>query len=212
MAVRHFRVLACLALAWALPAAAQNVSLVGVIGNKAAILAIDSGAPKTVKVGQTWNGVSVIAVEKEQATIEIDGKRKLLARGQFFGAASGERPAVAIPADERGHFFVDGAVNGVPVRFIVDTGATSVTLPAAEAKRMGIDYRKGRRGTSQTASGTVTAWRVQLDSVRAGGIELASVEGVVIEQGLDVALLGASFLNRTEMKREGQTMILIKRF
>jgi aspartyl protease family protein len=53
---------------------------------------------------------------------------------------------------------------------------------------------------------------VRLDRVRLGDIELAGVDGVVIEQGLDIALLGMSFLNRVEMKREGQTMTLIRRF
>src|SRR3954469_7149878 len=138
----HF--IAVLLLAAALPAAAQNVALVGVIGDKAAILAIDGGEPKAVKVGQKWHGVSVLAVAGEAATIEIGGKKRVLARGQHFGAAAtSDRQVATLAADERGHFFADGAVNGITVRFLVDTGATSVTLPAAEANRMGIDYRKG---------------------------------------------------------------------
>ena len=51
-----------------------------------------------------------------------------------------------------------------------------------------------------------------LDSVRLGGVELSSIEAVVIEQGLDIALLGMSFLNRVEMKRDGQMMTLMRRF
>ena len=106
----------------------------------------------------------------------------------------------------------DGAINGNPIRFLVDTGATSVALPASDADRLGIDYRKGRRGISNTAGGPVTVYRVSLDSVRLGGIELRTVDAVVIEQGLDIALLGMSFLNRVEMKRDGATMTLIRRF
>ena len=75
-----------------------------------------------------------------------------------------------------------------------------------------MDYRKGEQGFTNTAGGPVRAFRVRLDRVRLGDIELSGVEGVVIEQGLDIALLGMSFLNRVEMKREGQTMTLIRRF
>ncbi len=78
--------------------------------------------------------------------------------------------------------------------------------------RLGIDYRKGRPGLSQTAGGVVPTYGVQLDSVRLGSIELTGVEAVVIEQGLDVALLGMTFLNRLEMQRDGQTMTLLRRF
>jgi len=87
-----------------------------------------------------------------------------------------------------------------------------VALPAAEAQRLGIDYRKGERGYTHTAGGVVPIYRVRLDSVKLGAIELSGIDGVVIEQGLDIALLGMTFLNRVDMKRDGQTMVLIRRF
>jgi aspartyl protease family protein len=204
-----------LALALAcLPARAADVAMVGVIGDKAAVLALDGGNPKTVKVGQTWNGIKVIEVKGDFATIEVDGKRRVLRRGMHYrsAAASSDRQSVTLAADSRGHFFMDGAVNGGPVRFIVDTGATMVALPASEARRLGVDYRKGQPGLTNTAGGVVQTFRVRFDRVRLGDIELSGVEGVVIEQGLDIALLGMSFLNRLEMKRDGQTMTLIRRF
>jgi aspartyl protease family protein len=58
----------------------------------------------------------------------------------------------------------------------------------------------------------VPTYRVRLDTVRLGEIEISGVDGVVLEQGLDIALLGMSFLNRVEMKRDGHTMVLIRRF
>jgi aspartyl protease family protein len=65
----------------------------------------------------------------------------------------------------------------------------------------------------QTANGSATAWRVILDSVSVGGITAYNVEAVVAQaQGLDVALLGMSFLNRTEMRRDGAYMTLTKRY
>jgi aspartyl protease family protein len=195
-------------------AAAAEVALVGVIGSGAAVLAVDGGDPKTVKVGQKWNGIAVLAVERDRATVEIDGRRRILVQGQHYrsAAAATDRQQATLAADPNGHFVTDGAVNGNPVRFLVDTGATSIALPGREAERLGIDYRKGARGMTHTANGPVAVYRVTLDRVRLGGIELRMVEAVVIEQGLDIALLGMSFLSRVEWKREGQTMTLIRRF
>jgi len=208
----HF--IALLLLFFGTAAGAADVALIGLIGDKAAVLAIGGGEPKTVKVGQKWSGVTVVSVERGQATVEIDGKRRVLTIGQHYraAAAASDRQSVTLAADPRGHFFTDGAINGNPVRFLVDTGASSVALPAAEALRLGIDYRKGKRALSNTAAGVVPIYVVRFDTVKLGSIELSGVEGVVIEHGLNVALLGMSFLNRVEMKRDGHTMVLIRRF
>jgi aspartyl protease family protein len=209
------RIIALSLLLAALPAAAADVALVGVIGAKAAVLAIDGGDPKTVKVGQTWQGVTVLSVDKDRATVAIDGRQRVLVHGQHYRSSEAAAPArqqAVLSADTRGHFVVEGAVNGAPMRFLVDTGATSVALPGADAVRLGIDYHKGQTSYTKTANGVVRVYRVRLDSVRVSGIELTGVDGIVIEQGLDTALLGMTFLNRVEMKRDGQTMTLIRRF
>jgi aspartyl protease family protein len=203
---------ALLLCAAALPATAADVSFVGAIGDKAAILVIDGAAPRTVKVGQKLGAVTVLSVERERAVVEVEGERRTLLRGQHFQASASDRQSTVLAADGRGHFIAEGAINNKPVRFVVDTGATVVALPASEAVRMGIDYRKGRPGTTRTAGGVVPVYRVTFDTVKVGGIELHSVDGLVIEQGLDIALLGMSFLSRVEMKNEGQTMTLMRRF
>jgi aspartyl protease family protein len=195
-------------------AAAADVALIGVIGDKAAVFALAGGEPKTVKIGQKWNGITLIAVGRGQATVEIDGKQRVLQIGQHYravAAASG-RQSVTLYADSRGHFITDGSVNGIPVRFMVDTGATVIALPASDARRLGMDYLKGARGMVQTANGPAPAYRVQLDVVKLGDVQLNNVEAIVIEQGLNVALLGMSFLNRVEMRREGELMMLNRRF
>ena len=195
-------------------AIAADVALIGIIGDKAAVLAVDGGDPKTVKVGQTWNGIHVLSVEKDRATVEFEGRKRVLMHGQHYraGPARSDRELVTLAADPQGHFVTDGAINGNPVRFLVDTGATTVALPGRDAERMGIDYRKGRRGVSHTANGPVSVYRVTLDTVKLGAIELRSVDAIVIERGLDIALLGMTFLNRVEMKRDGSTMTLVRRF
>lgn len=203
----------CLLLA-ALPAAAEEVSLVGTFGTTAAILSVDGGAPKTVKVGQSYGGVKLVAVENDRATVEAGGKRRVLVRGQTWssGTANTGAQSVTLSAGAGGHFIAEGQINGGPIRFLVDTGATAIAIPASDANRLRIDYRSGRRGTTQTAGGPTPVFIVTLDSVRIGGIELQNVEAIVIEQGLPIALLGNTFLNRMEMRREGQTMTLTRRF
>jgi aspartyl protease family protein len=209
--MRHF--IALLLSAASFAAAAAEVSLIGTFGATAAILSVGGSAPKTVKVGQTFGGITLISVGNDAAVVEVDGKRRTLARGQTYSSGGGGgAQSVTLAVGAGGHFMADGQINGGTIRFMIDTGATAVAIPASDANRLGIDYRKGRRGTTQTAAGPTTMYVVTLDSVRVGGIELQSVECFVIEQGLSVALLGNSFLNRTEMRREGQVMTLIRRY
>ena len=194
-------------------AAAADVALIGVIGDKAAVLAIDGGEPKTVKIGQTWRGVTVVSVERGAASIEVDGKRRVLKMGQHYRSSVAEstREVVTLAADTRGHFFADGMINNRPVRFLLDTGASMVTIPASDARRLGIDYLKGERALMKTAAGNVTVYRVRLDAMRIGAITASGVEAGILED-LEVPLLGMSFLNRVEMRRDGDTMTLTRRF
>jgi aspartyl protease family protein len=209
----HFIALLLLLLSGA-ASAQSNVALIGTIADRAAVLALDGGDPKTVKVGQKWNGILVVTVERERATIEVDGKRRVLQIGQHYraSAAATTREKVTLKADGRGMFLADGSVNSMPVRFLVDTGATYVSMSASDATRLGVDYSKGRPVMMQTANGTVLKYLVKFDRVKLGGIELTGVDGVVGGQDMPVALLGMSFLNRLEMQHEGQTMTLLRRF
>jgi aspartyl protease family protein len=194
---------------------AQEVVLVGVIGDRAALLQIDGATPRKVGVGQRAAGVTLVSVASDRATVELDGKRRILILGQQqgIGAAppSGRQSAV-LSADRGGHFLADGQVNGGYVRFLVDTGASSIALPAQDAVRLGIDYRKGQRGMTMTANGAAPVYSIRLDTVKVGNIELHGVDAVVLESGLGFALLGMSFLNRVEMTRDGATMTLLRRY
>lgn len=191
-----------------------DVGLAGVFSGKA-LLTIDGGAPRVVPVGtKTGEGVSVIAVDGETATIEVDGKRRVLRVGQNVAVQRSESgPAsVTLTADVRGHFFTTGNVNGFPVKFLVDTGASLISIGAGDARRMGIDPTKGKPGITDTANGQVRVWRVKLNTVRVGDVVLNNVDAAVHESDMNIALLGMSFLNRMEMQRNGDTMTLIKRY
>ena len=196
-------------------AAATDVTVVGLFPTKV-VLQINGGAARTLAVGQkTAEGVVVVSIEREAATLEIDGKRRSLKMGQHQASAGGSpgKQSVTLNADTRGHFIAEGQINGGSIRFLLDTGATSIALSAADAGRLGIAYQRGQVVRLNTANGVAVGYRITLDSVRIGDISLNGVEAVVMEgNALPVALLGNTFLNRMEMRRDGQTMTLTKRF
>jgi len=204
-------------MAWAslllaLPASATSVGVVGLFRDKA-MISIDGSAPRLIAAGQTVQGVKLLSANSDSAVFEIDGKQRTLAMGQSFASKPGSgKPTVTLSADPSGHFIAQGTINGASVLFLLDTGASSVTLPASEASRMRIDYKAGQMMAASTANGVIPAWRVTLNSVRVGDINLSQVEGLVVETSMPAALLGMSFLNRMDMKREGQIMTLTQRY
>ncbi len=197
-------------------AGAADINVLALTAGKA-VLAIDGGKPRTLAVGQTTpEKIKLISATSEAAVVDVSGERRTLTLGQSIsmgGATSGSQRAT-LTADARGHFFTTATVNGISLRFLVDTGASVVTLSTADAKRAGISYLSGTKGLLQTANGVVPAYRVKLDTVSVGDITLRNIDGVVLENNLlgGVGLLGLSFLNRTEMRRDGDTMTLMRRY
>lgn len=208
-----------LIMGWALPTAAQaveEITLHALFKNK--IVVIIDGERRVLATGETSpEGVKLIAVDTsdEIAEVEIDGKPERLKLGVVIaGFTQGGRGHVTLYAGTNGHFHADGLINGVPVRFLVDTGATTIALSGHVAKQVGIDYKKvGRRGLASTASGTVAIFSLKLNSVQVGSITLHNVDAGVIEGSYPrEALLGMSFLGRLEMNRDGEKMQLRQRY
>jgi len=197
-------------------AAATDVNVVA-LTNGMAVVTIDGGKPRTLRAGDvTPEKVRLISATSESAVFEISGKRQTLGMGQSIsigGASSAGQRAIVV-GDIKGHFFTTVVVNGVSMRFLIDTGATLVTISAAEARRAGINYLAGERVIMQTANGTAAAYRVKLDTVRLGEIVLSNVDGAVVEGNAlgGIGLLGMSFLNRTEIRRESDTLTLMRRY
>jgi aspartyl protease family protein len=191
-----------------------DVGLAGLFPGKV-LLTINGGSPRIVAVGATTaEGVKVVSVEGDTATLDVNGKKQVLRVGQNVAAqSSGSGPASAIlTADAAGHFLTTGNINGTTVRFLVDTGASMISIGAGDARRIGIDPGKGRVGYSQTANGVTQVSQVKLDSVRVGDIVLNNVDATVHQHDLPIVLLGMSFLNRMEMLRDGNSMTLKKRY
>lgn len=212
--VFDFGLLLC-CLAVASPAWAVDVVLAGVFPGKA-LLVINGGAPQALGEGSmTREGIRVMSVASDSVVIEVNGRRERIRLGDgavHLNGGGGSSPAMSIFADGRGQFHATGAVNGVTVQFIVDTGATFVSLGRSDALRAGIEYGKGQSVSLQTANGVIPAWQVTLDSVKLGEITLRNVEGIVQATDLPFVLLGASFLNRMEMRRDGSALQLKRRY
>lgn len=207
-----------LALALALlacaPLWAQEVQLAGVLGGKA-LLVTGGGAPRAVAAGQTLDGVRVLAVGRDEATVEVDGQRQVLHLGGApvsVGARTGpDKARLVLYADAGGHFVDSGSINGRPMRFIVDTGATAVAIGRAEAERLGVKVSEGKPVRMQTANGTTQGWLVKLASVRIGPLEQHGVQAIVTQEPMPYVLLGNSFLQPYEMTRKGGELTLQSR-
>ncbi|HHQ40972.1 MAG TPA: TIGR02281 family clan AA aspartic protease [Chromatiales bacterium] len=213
---RRGRLLACgLAVAGALAwqaAAAPQVRVLALFPGKA-LVEVD-GERRLLRAGETGpGGVRLVAADARRAVIEVGGRRAEYTVG---GGPVGARYAppreveVRIAPDARGMYRVPGTINGQPVDFLVDTGATFVSLAGAQARALGILYRAvGDPVVVRTASGLARAWRLKLDEVQVGGIRLRSVDAVVLEgQGPAHVLLGNSFLSRLHLEREGPVLVL----
>ena len=204
-------VLAVLTFFISLAAQATDINVVGHFPGKA-LLIVDGGRPKIYPVGATIaSGVKLLASDSAGATFDFNGKKEVLAMGQQYGTmSSADGGSVTLSADKRGHFIAEGQINGGMVRMLVDTGASLVSLPAQDAIRLGINYREGQVGYSNTANGVKQIYLVKLDTIKVGSIVLHQVDASVSEGGLPIILLGMSFLNRTEMQRNGDKMTLKK--
>jgi aspartyl protease family protein len=197
-------------------AQAQTVTLSGTMGADKALLLID-GQPQMLAVGATARGVTLRRMADGVAEVEVAGQRLQLRLGASPGRvgtggdAASATSEIVLPMGPGGHFGGQGAINGKPVQFMVDTGATVVALSQAEANRIGLDWKRGKPGYTHTANGTVPVYAINLSSVRLGGVEIANVAAVVVPAEMPMVLLGNSFLGRFTMRRDSDVMRLEKK-
>ncbi len=196
------------------PAVSQAVDSVRVVAlfPDKAMVEID-GRNRVLKAGETSpEGVTLISADSRNAVIEANGERQSYGLNSRIGGdlSAPTKTEVMIPRDITGNYSTVGSINGRTVNMLVDTGATSVAMSEAEARRLGIPYwLKGKKAGVRTASGFARAYSVVLDEVRVGTIVLRQVEAVVVEGNSPVeVLLGMSFLNRVEMENSNNIMVL----
>ena len=198
-----------------LASAATEVRVVGLFAN-AAVVNID-GQRHMLRVGKPpVNGVELIAADSQTATLRVDGQTRQfgLQREYTEGFAQSERQQVSIPRGEGGHFLVAGSINGQTVSFMVDTGATSVSMSSVQARRLGIDYAlSGTPVRAATASSAVDGYQVTLARVKVGDIELSNVQALVLEGRFPLeVLLGMSWLSRVRMDEQDNLLLLERKY
>ncbi len=195
---------------------AQTVALAGVLGNSA-LLVIDGGTPKSVNVRDIYLGVKLISLHDNVAVVEVAGVQRTLRIGESPVSIKGRPGAtdggvVVLHAGSHGHFVSAGQINGQAVQFMVDTGASLVSLSVAEAERIGLNYKAGQVVRMNTANGVSQGWLTKLSSVRLGSVNVYEVDAVVSSGGMPYVLLGNSFLARFQMVRTNEQMVLEKRY
>jgi aspartyl protease family protein len=195
--------------------AGPDVRVVGLFSDRAVVV-ID-GRQHLLRTGQTSpEGVRLIAADSESALLQIDGEQ---IDARLDGRVSARKRSATVQEfqvwrNTAGMYTTVGSINGLPVSFLVDTGATQVAMNSGEARRLGIDYRvTGAPSNVTTASGVERAWAVMLDRVTVGGLELHNVGAVVLEGALPKqTLLGMTFLGRLEISNDGRLMTLRKKY
>jgi aspartyl protease family protein len=165
-----------------------------------------------VKGKRSPEGVLLVSSSGLQAVVEYDGEQHTLKPEMRIGG-SYKAPiskVYRIVRDNSGHFRTPGTINGRPVLFLVDTGATNVAMSETQARSLGINYEfEGQPTMTGTASGVAQAYQVQLQSVAVGNIRKFNVKGLVVKGNSPTqVLLGMSFLNGIEMKNQGNVMVL----
>jgi aspartyl protease family protein len=121
--------------------------------------------------------------------------------------ATDEIPEVRLQRNRSGHYVASGEINGQPVEFMLDTGATDVSIPAVVADRIGL--KRGRQLSYQTANGTVTAWQTVADEIRLGPLRLGPVRASINPHVKNNSvLLGMSFLKQLDFNQQGNTLTL----
>lgn len=190
-------------------ASATTVTVKGLFSG-AAILIID-GQQVLLKKGVSKHGVTLIEATSRAAILDVNGQRQRVGLSKQVGAnyRVPTVKTVQIASRQGGHHWVRGSVDGHAVDFVVDTGASLVSMNAATAKRLGIDYEKGKRGHMSTANGITEIRRVILSEVTIGSITRYNIEASVsLDNSLPVTLLGNSFLSKVEMRIEKGVMVL----
>lgn len=207
-------------LAFSLSASAIDSVSAYALFNGKAILNID-GQKRMLNAGDTSReGLTLVSSTTKNAIIRIDGKEEIIGlninpatEAMSIGSnniAIGE--TVTLNMDGRGFFQAEGEINGQSVTFLVDTGANTVAMSFSTATGLGIDYESGIPSIASTANGLTGMYRVQLEKVTVGTIEVSNVDAAIIQDpGPTEILLGMSFLSNVEMNRVGSTMELIQR-
>jgi aspartyl protease family protein len=210
--LKRFYLLLLIALGAAAPVLAEEVVVLGLFKN-AAFLEVD-GAGKLVRVGENYRGVDLLSADSRVARLRVSGRDYDVGVSQRISAVytEQEEQRVLIPRNQNLQYLTSLSVNGRSAQGLVDTGANVMAMSARQAEALGIEYLAAPPQTMSTASGTVRAYRVRLDSVEVGGIRVRNVVASVLEGSHpQQILIGMSFLEHVEISERAGILMLVKK-
>lgn len=203
----------------------QDLIQLVVTGSNRAIVLYNGERIVLRKSVNSHPAVSLVEADSDRAVLRVNGREIVLETGSVaapvlaedvskFGDNEPEqaRGIVTLWADSIGFFYANGEVNRRSARFLVDTGANTVTFSSLQADRLGIEYKNGQPGYAATASGITPTMGITLKRLSIEGIALRNIAANVIQGSFpEVPLLGGSFLNKLDMLRSGNKMELRRR-
>ena len=194
--------------------AVEKLEVQGLFSNKAVLMIDDKR--HILAVGETSpEGVKVISATSRGAVLEVDGQQKQYNLGNTVSTTFTQRKTrkETIRMNSAGMYMTFGNINGRSVHFLVDTGASAVSMNTEQAKQLGIRYDKiGTPAGVSTASGFANGYRVRLKSVSVGDIRQTNVEAFVIDgHHPGPVLLGMTFLGRLSVQHSGNAMTLVQK-
>ncbi len=206
-----FKIMMCSALFLSMAAMAEEpIQLKGLFGNQAAVILLGD-REKVLKMGEEVSGIRLLEIIDRDAVISVEGKLQRISLSKQVGGTY-KKPlinSVRVSSKEGGHYWVEGQINGSGVKFIVDTGATMISMNLSTAKRLRLDYESGQPVNLVTANGTSEARLVTLDKVTVGQITQYNIQATVsLDDALPAILLGNSFLSNLNVQIENGVLIM----
>lgn len=192
-------------------AAAPTIEVVGLFKDRA-MLRVE-GEDRFLRVGDTSReGLTLVYADTQRVVLEYQGERIELNLSNRISSnfKVPTKNTLSIPSDPMGQYWVRGLINGHPVNFLVDTGASVLAMSSVEASRLGINFtQEGEVGRAQTAQGEAVSHFVNIPTVEVGGIEVRDVRAAIVEGSYPRSiLLGMSFLRHVDIEQQEGILML----
>lgn len=191
--------------------AVEDITVTGLIGTKVIIQI--NGKSHIIPEGESSpEGVRVVAIDHNMRRVTLDVKGEVKIYPLDLSGKLGTN-SIRVAPDKNGIYRASGKINQVPAQFVVDTGATLVSMNKKVAGKIGVDYKKSpHKAISETASGKVQVYLVMLDEVEVDGLRLKNIPAAVHDSDYpSVVLLGMSFLKHLDIRRDGNVLHLNRR-
>ncbi len=182
---------------------------------KGAALISVNGQQKLLKVGQEFQGVTLLEANSREAVAEIDGERMTLTVSSRIHTNFKDPTSrtVRIRRNAQQQYITTADINGRRTTVLVDTGANIVAMNMGDAKLLGVDLPDQPNGRVATASGVVAGYTVFLESVDVGGIKIRNVQASVLDGAFpEEILLGMSYLRHVKMEEDNGVLMLTGKY